>query len=404
MSLLEVLKISAAKTCGTVTRRRGHGDGSIHKRKDGRWAAVVDLGLVDGKRKRKTVYGVTRQEVAGKLTDLLKARNDGLLIVSATATVGIFLAEWLETVRHSVRPRTWQRYEEYVRLHITPGIGRIRLTSLSPQQVQRLYSDRLHSGLSAQSVVHLHRMLHKALHQAVRLGLVARNVTELVDPPRVARQPMRALSPDEVRLFLAAAHGDRLEALYVLAVTAGLRQGELLGLRWRDVDLDSQKLRVVGSLQNIPGVGFQIVEPKTDRSRRLVIISNLAVDALRAHRETQAKERQRLGLPSHDDDLVFSNGLGKPTHPSNLLRRSFRPLLERAGLPKVRFHDLRHTAATLLLGEGIHPKIVSEMLGHSSINITLDLYSHVTPTMQQQAADALDSLFGRQLGCQTTTE
>ena len=383
--------------------RRGRGEGSIQKRKDGRWAAVIDLGWGDGKRSRKIVYGRTRQEVARKLTDLLKARKDGLPIPNENKKIDAFLADWLETMKPTVRPRTWQRYEEYVRLHVTPTLGRIRVAKLEPHHLQRLYAQRMESGLSAQTVVHLHRMLHKAFAQGLRWGLVARNVTELVDPPRVTRKEMRALSPEEATRLLEAAAGDPLEALYVIAITTGLRERELLGLRWREVDLETHRLHIVASLQNLPGEGLTIVEPKTPRSRRLVVIGELGVDALRRHRADQAEHRLRRGEAWEDNDLVFPNSFGRPINASNLLSRCFYPLLKRAGLLRVRFHDLRHTAATLLLDEGVHPKIVSEMLGHSTISITLDLYSHVTPSMQEQAAQALDSLFGRQFGRQTGT-
>jgi integrase len=384
-----------------VTTRRGHGEGSIQQRKDGRWSAVVDLGWKNGKRTRKTVYGKTRKEVARKLTDLLKMRKDGLPIPVGTEKVGTFLLRWLEATKATIRPRTWQRYEEYVRLHAVPTLGRLRLVNLAPHHLQLLYSERLAAGFSPQTVVHLHRMLHRALGQAVRWGAVARNVTELVDPPRVGWKEMRALSPAEARRLLGAAAGTPLEALYTIAVTTGMREGELLGLRWRDVDLDERKLHVVGSLQNIAGEGWKIVEPKTARSRRLVVLSELGAQSLRRHRAMQAERRLRAGDAWEDNDLVFPNRLGKPINPPNLLIRSFHPLLAKAKLPRVRFHDLRHTAASLLLDQGIHPKIVSEMLGHSTVSITLDLYSHVTPSMQAQAADALDSLFGRNFGRQT---
>ena len=384
-----------------MTTRRGHGEGSIQQRKDGRWSAVVDLGWKSGKRTRKTVYGKTRKEVAHKLTDLLKTRKDGLPIPVGTEKVETFLLRWLEATKPTVRPRTWQRYEEYVRLHAVPKLGRLRLVNLAPHHLQLLYSERLAAGFSPQTVVHLHRMLHRALGQAVRWGAVARNVTELVDPPRVSRKEMRALSSDEARRLLKAAAGTPLEALYTIAVTTGMREGELLGLRWHDVDLDARKLHVVGSLQNIAGEGWKIVEPKTARSRRLVVLSELGTQSLRRHRAIQAERRLGAGDAWQDNDLVFPNGIGRPINPPNLLIRSFHPLLAKAKLPRVRFHDLRHTAASLLLDQGIHPKIVSEMLGHSAVAITLDLYSHVTPSMQAQAADALDSLFGRNFGRQT---
>ena len=205
---------------------------------------------------------------------------------------------------------------------------------------------------------------------------------------------MATLSPEQARMLLETAASERLEALYVLALSAGLRQGELLALRWRDINFDAGSVQVRGSLQRTTG-GLTIAEPKTARSRRLITLTAAAANALRRHRSAQAKERLRLGAIWEDNDLVFANEIGRPIEAGNLLRRSFWPLLERAGLPHMRFHDLRHTAATLMLGQGVHPKVVAEMLGHSQISVTLDLYSHVTPTMQQQAARAMDSVLKR---------
>ena len=225
-------------------------------------------------------------------------------------------------------------------------------------------------------------------------SLVARNVATLVTPPRRRRREMTALDPGQARALLEARAGDRLEALYALALTTGMRMGELLALRWREVDLDGGTLRVNATLHRTRD-GFVFAEPKTARSRRQVALTNAAVGALRRHRVAQAEERLRLGAVWEDNDLVFANEVGRPIEATNLRNRSFWPLLERAALPRIRFHDLRHTAATLLLGQGVHPKIVSEMLGHSQIAITLDLYSHVTPTMQRQAAETLDAVLFR---------
>jgi len=293
-----------------MARKRGNREGTIFKRADGRWPATVDLGWYGGKRRRKTVYGRTRAEVAERLTALLQQQADGVPFVAETKFVGEFLDEWLDAVAPSIRPRTWQRYEEYVRLHAKPALERVRLAQLAPQHLQRLYRDRLASGMSAQSVVHLHRVLHRALGHAVRWGLVVRNVSDLVDPPRPDRAEMRTLSPEEARRFLSLARADRLDALFVLAITTGLRQGELLGLRWREVDLDGRTLRVTGSLQRIPGQGPTIVEPKTPRSRRLVMLGEEAVEALWRHRSRQQEERLHAGSAWCDLDLVFANAVG----------------------------------------------------------------------------------------------
>ncbi len=373
-----------------MSGKRANGEGSIHKRKDGRWAASIST--VGGKRKH--FLSKDRDVVARKLRAALKSRDDGLPFITERQTVSQYMSNWLKTVRSSLKERTWDRYEQYVRLHIVPTLGKTSLDKLSPQQLQRLYAERLENGSSAATVHHLHATIHKALKQAVRWNLVARNVAELVDPPRITPHEMMTLSPDQARALLAAAEGDRLEALYVLAVTTGMRQGELLGLRWRDVDLEVGSVQIRGSMQATKS-GLKIAETKTAGSRRQVLLSTQPKDALRRHRRRQNEERLRVGEAWEDTDLVFANQVGKPIPAGNLTTRSFQPLLKKAGLPRIRFHDLRHTSATLLLGEGIHPKIVSEMLGHSKISTTLDLYSHVTPTMQQQAADAFDAILSR---------
>ncbi len=226
-------------------RKRANGEGSIYKRADGRWAASVstDHG------KRKAFYGKTREAVARKLATAIKARQDGLPLVAERQTVANYLQHWLETAKPTVRPRTFVRYEEYVRLHAIPELGRLALARLSPQHLQRLYASRLEAGLSPATVAHLHAVLHRALGQAARWGLVPRNVAELVTPPRPERREMFTLSPEQARTFLAAAEGDRLEALYVLALNTGMRQGEILALRWKDVDLDAGALQVLATLQ-----------------------------------------------------------------------------------------------------------------------------------------------------------
>jgi integrase len=370
--------------------KRANGEGSIHKRKDGRWAASVSV----GRGKRQHFLSKDRDVVARKLRAALKGQDDGLPVVVEKQTVEQFMQSWLKATKPKLRERTWVRYEQYVRLHIVPSLGKLQLAKLTPQHVQRLYAERLHAGASPTTVHHLHAVLHRALKQAVRWNLVARNVADLVDPPRIAHHEIATLDPTAAQRLIAAAGQDRLEALYVLALTTGMREGELLGLRWRDLDLDGGALEVRGSLQRVPS-GFVLAEPKTARSRRRVGLTPTAVAALRRHRARQSEERLRLGAGWKNDlDLVFTDESGKPVDATKFLRNSFIPLLERAGLPAMRFHDLRHTAATLLLGRGVHPKIVSEMLGHAQIGITLDLYSHVTPTMQREATAAMEGIVG----------
>ncbi|HEU5348749.1 MAG TPA: site-specific integrase [Ktedonobacterales bacterium] len=243
------------------------------------------------------------------------------------------------------------------------------------------------------SVHHLHVVLHRAFDAALRLGVVQRSVLDMVEVPRMRHHEMKTLSEEQAQDLLAVAQGERPEALYMLALATGMRQGELLALRRRDVDLDGATLQVRASVHYTKG-GYVFDEPKTKYSRRRIALSQVAVEALREHRTRQLPERLALGPAWEDLDLVFPNTVGKPIDGVNLLPRNFHPLLERAGLPRMRFHDLRHTAATLLLGRGINPKVVSEMLGHSHVSVTLGIYSHVMPQMQQQAADAMDQALG----------
>jgi len=292
-------------------------------------------------------------------------------------------------VQGSVKPVSLENYEHLVRVHIDPALGRIKLKTLSPAHLQHFYRERLDSGLSPRTVQYLHALLHKALKQALRWELVPRNVATAVDPPQLHREEIQ-LSPTQVRAFLQAAREDRLEALYVLAVHCGLRQGELLGLRWEDIDLEAGTLQVRRTLTAAKGDGV-FTAPKTAKSRRNVKLTAGAIDALIRHHERQLEERKQLAGLWQDQGLVFTSGVGTPINRHNLLTRSFKPLLGKVGLPhSVRFHDLRHTCASLLVSKGVHPKLVQELLGHSNVSITLDTYSHVLPGMSNKTASAID--------------
>ena len=370
--------------------RRGNGEGSITQLKDGRWQARIDLGYVEGKRKRKTYYGKTRKEAADKLKLALADHKNGLPLVDERQTMAQYLSRWLEdSARHTIRPRTYTRYEQLVRLHAAPYIGKIALARLTPQQLANLYSERLKAGQSPRSVQFLHAVLHRALKQALKWGLIARNPADAVDAPRPERKDIQPLTREQVTTFLIAIENDPLEALYVLAVTTGMRIGELLGLQWNDIE--GNRLSVRHTLQQI-NKEWKLVEPKTDRSRRNITLTTLAVEALRHHRVKQNEQRLAIGAAWQNRDLVFCNAAGAPLDARNILRSNFHPLLARAGLPKIRLHDLRHTAATLLLSAGTHPKKVQDLLGHSTISLTLDTYSHILPSMQDEVASAMDGL------------
>jgi integrase len=373
-----------------VSKKRGNGEGSITRRKNGGWMAQYAVHTAEG-RKRKTLYGKTRQEVAAKLAKALSDREGGLTFDAGSLTVSEYLDRWLaDSVKDTVRQRTWERYEQIVRVHIKPTLGRIKLKGLTPAHIRGLYREKLDAGLSPRTVQYIHTTLHKALKDAVGDGLIPRNVTEAVRAPRPAKKEVRPLSPDQSRTFLEAARGDRYEALYVLAVTAGLREGELLGLKWEDIDLDVGSLAVRRTLSEARSGRF-FEAPKNGKGRSIKL-TRQAVEALRTHRKRQNEERLRFGNLWQDSGLVFPAQTGTPMNAKNLTARSFKPLLERAGLSStVRLHDLRHTCATLLLGKGVHPKIVQELLGHATIAITLDTYSHVLPNMQGEAVSAMES-------------
>jgi len=371
--------------------RRGNNEGTINKRSDGRWQAIMSL--QGGK--RKYFYGKTRQEVARRLREAQHEVGSGLPMLDERQTVQQYLETWIETVKPQVRPSSWRRYGDYVRVHLVPGLGKIALTKLTPQLVQLLYSRKLAEGPSQSTVHHIHGLLHRALKDALRMGLVQRNVTEMVRAPRRSSREMATLSEEQAKGLLREVKDDRFAALYLLALTTGMREGELLGLRWQDVDLERATVQVRVNVQEADG-RFVIAETKTSYSRRNISLARAAVEALRKHKVRQDEERSTLGDAWKGSlGLVFPNTLGGVMIPDNLVKRSFKSALARAGLsPDIRFHDIRHTAATLLLSRGVHPKVVSEMLGHADISITLRVYAHVTPNMQQAAVSVMDGVFG----------
>lgn len=363
---------------------RGYGEGSVYRKGTG-WEASAYL---DGR--RRSVRARTMREARERLRALQARAAAGEPTTDERLTVAEYLEYWLSVTESTVRPSTHQRYQQYVRVHAVPIIGHLRLVELKPMHLQQLYAKRLQAGSSPATVHHLHACLHRALAMAERWEQVNRNVARLVTPPRVPRPQIEPLTLEEVRRFLAAARGSRFEAAFVVAVVTGVRLGELLALRWDDIDLgDAPTVRVRGTLQRADG-RLQILEPKTAQSVRAIAVGRLGAEALRAHHVRQAEERLRIGSCWADRDLVFPNVWGEYMNPEWFRRNEFYPLLAAAGLRRIRFHDLRHTFATLQLANNQPLKIVSEMMGHTRIAITQDLYTHVSAAMQRSAADALD--------------
>ena len=375
-----------------MANKRAHGEGSIYKRKDGRWCGQYTAHTSTGP-KLKYVYGKTKAETAAKLRKATAERDAGFVPEGQSVLLGEYLDQWLaDSVRHSVKQRTFERYEEMVRIHIKPVLGSKKLTKLRPADVQRLYRDRLDSGLSAGTVRHVHVTLHKALKQAVEWGLASHNVTEVVTVPKGSKEEPLFLTPEQVKALLEAAKGERFEALFVLAVHTGMRQGELLGLMWDDVNFDVGELRVRRTL--VAGKeGFSFGEPKSAKGRRNVTLTPAALQALKRHRERQHEESVMLADAWEDNGLVFPNSFGKPMDHNNIYHRDFKRVRERASLPPtLRFHDLRHTFATLMLSNGANLNVVQETLGHSQASMTLNVYGHVLPNHQKEAIHKLGDL------------
>ncbi len=369
-------------------RRRGNGEGSVFQRENGSWC--VQITLADGQRLSK--HFETQREANRWRVDTLKSQQDGMLATNREITVSQFFERWLEDVaKASTRVRTYQSYRGLFETHILPALGTVKLADLRPEHLQRFYTTKTEAGLSARTVRYLHGLLHHALDQALKWGMVPRNVTDAVTPPRLVRRSMRTLTPPEAQKLLEVLRKDRLYALYLLAISTGMRQGEILGLRWTEVNLDSGTVRVVRAIQRIKGQGFVASEPKTERGRRAIALPKITVQALQEHQKQQAEDKALLGTEWQEQGLVFTTLIGTPLDARNILRH-FKDALKQADLPEMRFHDLRHTAATLLLLQEIHPKVVQEMLGHSSITLTLDTYSHVLPNMQREAATKMDAL------------
>lgn len=383
--------------------KRGQGEGSIYKRKDGRWCAAVNLGYQNGKLKRKYYYGDTHEEVKSQLVRALSDQQKGLPIQTEHQTLTEFLEKWLaDIVQSSVRPKTYLFYRDHIRLHLEPALGKKRLEKLTPADVQHFVNDKLQAGLSPQTIRHIISTLRSALNVVVKWQIVYRNVAALITLPRIQKQEMKVFTPEQTKVFLESIKGHRLEALFITALTLGLRRGELLGLHWSDVDLDAATLRVNHALQRFDGK-LHLVEPKTEKSRRALPLPSMLVAALRAHRTRQLEERLALGSDWQETGFVFVSTIGTPLEPRNI-NRTFDALIEKANksleeeesdkLPKIRFHDLRHSCATMLLSQGVPQRTLMEILGHSQISLTMNTYSHVLPEMTRAAADLMDAVLG----------
>ena len=423
-----------------MAKRRGRGEGSITQRPDGRWVARVELGWQNGKRRRKAIYGRTRREVADKLPKILHDVQQGAAMPDERQTVAQFLQRWLEYKRSRLRLRAWQTYEQAVRLHLVPGIGKIVVARLSPPQLDAWFRSHQQNGASARNIRYSRTVLRAALNQARKWRAVSENVAALVDAPRHQSKEIQPLTPEQARKLLESVKGHRLAAVISVATAIGLRLGEALGLRWIDVDFDAGTLSVRQALERSGGdsaarrpliverrallkrlaatlkrsaerrevtqqlqalrarwrevrTTLHITEPKSVRSRRTIRMPGVVTTVLKLHRIRQLEERLIAGGAWEDSGLVFTSPIGTPIEPRNVTRE-FRAILTTSNLPRVRFHDLRHTAATLLLAQGVDPRTIMETLGHSQISLTMNTYSHVLPALQADAAAKMNAILG----------
>lgn len=368
-------------------KRRGAGEGSIYQRAVGTWCATVSVGYdSQGSRKRRTLFGKTKQEVQEKLRAFAKDIAHSRDIEPQRIKLAQYLDRWLrDAAKPRVRETTFANYERVVKNHIKPHLGGVPLAKLTAFQIHGMYSSLKSAGKSAETIRLTHAVLHRSLKQAVKWRLIPFNMCADVDRPKAAKADITPLNAEQVAALLKAAGEERLEALYVVAVTTGMRLGELFGLQRSDIDLKGRAIMVRHSLQELKGK-LTLKEPKTARGRRRIDLPEVAVDALVGHQARMMAE----GLAACE--WVFCNTHGGPMRRSHFHFNQFKPLLKRAGLPDIRFHDLRHTSATLLLSQGVHPKVVQERLGHSQISVTLDTYSHVLPTLQIEAAGKFDQI------------
>jgi integrase len=375
--------------------KRASGESSIYQDDKGRWHGYVSMGLKSGgRRDRRHVSGAKRADVVSKVRALEQKRDAGVIEASGQPiTVESWLIHWQDTIaERKVRPSTLTRYKQLIKHQIIPGVGHHRLDRLQPEHVEAMYTELLNRNenpLQPATVLQCHRVLSRALKVAMQRGRVARNVCSLVDAPSVEREEVQPLSQDDARKVLAVATG-RNSARWSVALALGLRQGEALGLQWDAVDLESATMRIRQALQRRPGVGLVMVQPKSRAGRRTISIPARLVKDLKVHRADQNAERLAAGSEWREHDLVFCQPNGSPIDPT-VDHRAGRSLLVNAGVRQVRLHDARHTAASLLLQQGVPARVVMEILGHSQVGLTLGTYSHVAVEVAQEAAQRMNN-------------
>lgn len=371
-----------------MAKRRGNKEGSIFLRENGSWRAQV---TIDGK--RLSFAGKTQKECRHWIKETNRRIDHGLSFEGARIQYGEYLENWLASIKNSLRLQTWRQYRQLVRDYVIPTLGNVRLFDISPGSIQSLYDQMVRDGKGLRTIQLLHAVMHSSLKQAVKLGILGRNPDDATNPPRPKKKEMSFLDETQVQRLLIVAKETQVRnlALYQLAVSTGMRQGELLGLKWGDVAWGERQIHVKRQLKRVPGKGFEFAQPKTKSGIRRIAIGEQIATSLRNHQQILSMEMQSSRNKWTDHELIFPNSLGRPMSARYLLTQ-FKRILEDANLPIMRFHDLRHTAASLMLNEGVPVLIVAKRLGHSKPSITLDIYGHIVPSMQTKAAELMDEV------------
>ena len=375
-----------------MTAKRGHKEGTIYQRPNGKWRAQISL---NGGRLSFT--GDTRIEAQEWLRSTRNQADNGLTLKGAKTTYGALLTEWLATVKQRHAESTSYSYNQLTRTYIQPALGRTKLRDLNPTTIQRFYNQKVTDGIGLRTVQKMHTVIHASLNAAMKLGLIGRNPDDATQPPKPVHKEMHFLSQEEVHKFLttAKATDDNNYALYFTAIVTGMRQGELLGLKWQEVDLEKGIVNIKFSLTRSPGGGLKLQKPKTKSSERSIKLGKKSVAVLRRQKSRLLLEKEKSNGLWQDTDHVFPSSVGTALDPTNL-NKQFHHLLKKADLHRVRFHDLRHTAASLMLNNGVDVLVASRRLGHAKPSITLDVYGHLMPSIQAEAADVMDNLVARE--------
>jgi integrase len=369
-----------------MAKRRNNHEGTIFQLPSGRWRVQVAINS-----RRQGYTANTRQECSSWVRNtFIKAQNQGISPVSKI-TYGEYLENWLIAIESSIKETTFTHYEQLLRKHILPALGGIRIHELDPVRIQALYNEKIKAGYGARTVQVMHVVIHHSLAQAIKLGILDNNPDDATTPPKTKHREMRFYDEAQVSQFLIAAEGCRNEALYYIALYTGMRQAEILGLCWSDVDWKKKSIHVQRQLRRGFRDGELFTSPKSKAGIRTVLLGQNGLAQLEAHWQRQYQERVIAGNRWQGHDLIFSSSIGSPLDHSNL-NKDFKRIINLAGLPDIRFHDLRHSSASLMLNHGIPPIIASRRLGHSRVSITLDTYGHLITDLQNEAAELLDEL------------